>query len=185
VNLKQLAVSIASFAPTLATMLGGPLAGTAVSALAGALGLKQGAGADDVTQVMQAGTLTPDQLASIRAADQKHAEIIEQQKIDLAKLNADHEEAFAKIDADDRASARAREIALRDNTPKILAYLVTAGFFGMLYLLYRGKPADGGEVLLAMIGSLGTGWGLVMAYYFGSSKGSAMKDITIANISKK
>jgi len=69
-NLKQLGTSIASFAPTLAAMLGGPLAGTAVSALESALGLTAGAGPEAVTQVLQNGTMTPEQLGAIRAADQ-------------------------------------------------------------------------------------------------------------------
>jgi len=74
-NFKQLATSIGSFAPTLATMLGGPLAGTAVSALAQALGLKQGQARCNYAG-FQAGALTPDQVVAIRAADQKHAEVI-------------------------------------------------------------------------------------------------------------
>ena len=183
-NLKQLATSIASFAPTLATMLGGPLAGVAVSALAGALGLKQGASAEDVTQAMQAGTLTPDQLVAIRTADQKHAEILGQQSIDLAKLNADHEEAFAKIAADDRASARAREGIVKDWTPEVLAYGITLGFFVVLgYLVAYGKPQVGGDVVLVLLGSLGTAFTGVFAYYFGSSAGSAAKTNILASVS--
>jgi len=182
-NLKQLATSIASFAPTLATMLGGPLAGTAVAALEGALGLKPGTGADAVTQAIEAGTLTPDQLTAIRAADQKHAEIMGQQGIDLAKLNADHDTAFAKIDAEDRANARQREIGVKDKTPEILAYLITVGFFSILgYLLVEGKPAQGGDVMLVLVGSLGTAWTGIVAYYFGSSAGSAAKTDTINRI---
>ena len=48
-NLKA---ALGSIAPTLATMLGGPLAGTAVTALEGALGLAPGAGTDEVTKVV-------------------------------------------------------------------------------------------------------------------------------------
>ena len=96
-NLKALATAIGSFAPTLATMLGGPLAGTAVTALESAFGLAPGAGADAITQVVQGGGMTPDIIAKVREADQKHAEVMGQQGIDLAKLNADHAEAFFRI----------------------------------------------------------------------------------------
>lgn len=174
-NFKQLATAIGSFAPTLATMLGGPLAGTAVSALEEALGLKQGAGPDAITQVVQAGALTPDQIVAIRAADQRHAEVIGQQGLDLAKLNAAHEEAFAKIDADDRASARAREQSLKDWTPRIIAYLVIVLVMiaeGSMFFVGQPKGVDG-VVLGRILGTLDSAIMLVLGYYFGSSAGSA------------
>ena len=57
--------AITTIAPTLAGMLGGPLAGTAVVALEGALGLSQGAGTDAVTNVLQSGAVSPDQIAAV------------------------------------------------------------------------------------------------------------------------
>lgn len=180
-NFKQLATSIGSFAPTLAAMLGGPLAGTAVAALEQALGLKTGAGPEAITQVVQAGAMTPDQLVAIRAADQKHAEVIGQQGIDLAKLNADHDIAFAKIDADDRASARGREAALKDWTPRVIAYLVILLVLiaeGSMFFVGQPKGMDG-VVLGRILGTLDSALMLVLGYYFGSSAGSSNKDSTI------
>ena len=60
----DLKTAIGSIAPTLATMLSGPLAGAAVSALVGAFGLGPSAGADDITKVMQGGTMTPETVAA-------------------------------------------------------------------------------------------------------------------------
>ena len=82
--------AIASIAPTLGTMLLGPLGGTAITALESAFGLSPGAGQDGITQVMQTGAMTPDIIANVRAADQKHQEILAQQNIDLKKMNADY-----------------------------------------------------------------------------------------------
>jgi hypothetical protein len=131
---------------------------------------------DAITQVVQSG-MTPDAIASVRAADQKHAEIMGQQGIDLAKLNASHEEAFAQTDAADRDSARKREAAVKDWTPSLLAYGVTLGFFGTLgFMLVNGKPATGGDALLVMLGALGGAWASVISYYFGSSASSKGKD---------
>jgi hypothetical protein len=95
---KSLATMLASAAPTLATMLGGPFAGAAVTALEGAFGLQPGTGADAITKVVQTGGMTPEIMAAVRAADQKHAEVLGQQGIDLAKLNSDHEQAMAQAD---------------------------------------------------------------------------------------
>lgn len=185
-NLKPLATAIAGFAPTLATMLLGPLAGTAVSALEQVFGLQKGAGPDAITQIVQSGAMTPDQLVAVRVADQKHAEIIEQQKIDLAKINADHDAAFAAIDAQDRASARAREVALKDWMPKFIACLVVIAVIGAEgSLLYFGQPKGiDGVVLGRILGTLDSALIMVLSYYFGSSAGSSKKDQILGEIAK-
>ncbi len=92
---------------------------------------------------------------------------------------------------DDTANARAREIAVRDQTPRNLAYLFTFGFFAMLgmqfALVIRHVDIDPTALRL-----LDTTTGVLFAmmlgckeYYFGSSSGSRDKDATIAQITKK
>ena len=181
--------AIKQIAPMLAGTLGGPLAGLAVKAVIGAVSPEQGeqvqqaqeAGGIDgaiakVAELFQQGAVN---VAQIKQAEQAHAER-------MAELGYKNAADLEKIAADDRDSARKREIAVKDWTPQVLAYLVTAGFFSILgYVLANGLPKQGGDALLMMLGSLGTAWTGIVAYYFGSSSSSKAKDSTIAEIAKQ
>ncbi len=117
----------------------------------------------------------------MRTADQKHAEAMAQQGIDLEKLNLAHQELLAATDAGDRDSARKREAAVRDWTPMVLAAGTTIGFFGLLSaLMFVEPPAGSREVVIAMVGALGTAWVSVISYYFGSSAGHARQTELLA-----
>ena len=61
----DLVKSLESIAPTLATMLGGPMIGGAVTALESAFGLTPGAGTDGITQVIQGGGMTPEIISAV------------------------------------------------------------------------------------------------------------------------
>jgi len=155
--------------PTLGLALGGPLGGMAISKLTKALGVNE----DALEGILSAPSAN--QLEKIKLAE---AELVAECK----KLEINLEEY--RIDAMDRDSARKREMTVGDNTNKILAYLVTAGFFAVLGVFAFGNITAGPSmtVLNIMVGSLGTSWVAIIGYYFGSSKGS--KDKTAAMASK-
>ena len=70
----------------------------------------------------------------------------------------------------------------------LIARLLTLGFFGVLsYMMTHGisKDTAGSEALLTMLGSLGTGFTMVLAYHFGSSAGSETKNSIFAAITKR
>jgi hypothetical protein len=150
-------------APSIATALGGPLAGVAVRTLSNAL-----FGHEDGTEQQVSDALssaTPDQLAAIKKIDADF-------KVQMKSLDIDLE----RIAAGDRDSARQMQQNTKDATPKILAYFITFGFFGALvWILVFGLPQTGLEVILMMLGSLSTSWTGVVQFYYGSSAGSKAK----------
>ena len=148
-------------APTIATCLGGPLAGLAVTAISKALGIDE----NKVNDTIQSNKLDADQIAAI-----KQAELELQTKAQELGLN------FETLAVQDRASARDMQKSTNSIIPPVLSILVTVGFFGILVGLMTGKVPSDNQALMIMLGSLGTAWTGIIAFYFGSSAGSQAKD---------
>lgn len=167
--LKTFGPLIGSVAPTIATALGGPVAGMAVKAISGALFGHDSATEDDIRTVLA--NPTGDQLAALKKIDADFA-------VQMKALDIDLE----RIAAGDRASARDMQKETKDWIPRALAVSVTVGFFAiLLYMLIYGLPTTGNEALLLLLGALQTAWGGIIAFYFGSSSGSQQKDKMIYN----
>ena len=167
--LKTFGPLIGSVAPTIATALGGPVAGLAVKALSGALFGHENGNQDDIMTALA--NPTGDQLAALKKIDADF-------KVQMKALDIDLE----RIAADDRDSARDMQKETRDWIPRALAVSVTIGFFAILiYMLVYGLPTTGNEALLLLLGALQTAWGGIIAFYFGSSSGSQKKDQMIYN----
>ena len=161
---------IKQVAPTIATALGGPLAGLATKTLSEALLGSPDGSPDEIAAAL--GSATPDQLAKLREIDANF-------KVTMKKLDID----LAQIDAGDRDSARKREIALKDSTPTILAGVVCFGFFGTLIgLLLYGLPSKGQDAVLILLGALSAAFTAIVNYYYGSSSGSKAKEQIIDQI---
>jgi len=155
--------TVAKLAPTVASCLGSPVAGMAVGALESALGMS----GDEVQKTVESGKLTGDQVAAIQLAEVNL-------KAKAQELGLD----FAKLGNEDRASARQMQTNVKSWVPPFLAISVTLGFFGILVGLMLGKINQATEVDI-MLGSLGTAWTGIVAFYFGSSAGSQAKDAAI------
>jgi len=147
-------------APTIATALGGPLAGMAVSAVSKAIGVSP----EEVQNVIQSGKMDATQIAALQQAELELKKQAQQLGLD-----------FAKLSNEDRASARTMQTSVRSFIPPTLSILVTVGFFGILIglMLQKFQTSD---ALMLMLGSLGTAWTGIIAFYFGSSAGSQAKD---------
>ena len=147
-------------APTIATAMGGPLAGMAVTAISKAIGVDP----DKVGDLISSNKLSAEQIAQVKIAE-----------IELQKQANDLGLNFEKLEVEDRKSAREMQATTRSLMPPILAGSVTIGFFAIMTLMFFNKLDDSNPAILMMLGSLGTAWTGIIAYYFGSSAGSQAK----------
>ena len=166
--MDNLLTLLKSVAPALATVVGGPLGGAAVSMIADKLGL------DDKTVegVTQALIADPSKLTKLKEMELE----------------------FAKIDAQDRDSARHREIEMAKsdvhfvtkNITSILAIGILTGSLIIAMLVFFVDFPDSQEnILIFVLGSLFSIATQVVSYYFGSSQGSKDKTDELKQVMKK
>jgi hypothetical protein len=159
-----------------AASLGGPFGVMAASVVGKAIGADKppDGTSEGITNAIATAMADPAQRAALVKADQDF-------QAQMAELGYKNVEDLEQIAADDRGSARQREMTLKDKVPAVLAATVTVGFFGvLLFMLHYGLPKEGHDALLVMLGSLGSAWGGVITYYFGSSAGSDRKTELLA-----
>ncbi len=113
--LKTFGPIIGQVAPSIASALGGPLAGTAVKYLSQAFFGHGNASAEELNDAMQ--NASPDQLVSLKQIDADF-------KAKMAQIGVDLE----RIAADDRKSARDMQKETKDWIPRALAVSVRSAF---------------------------------------------------------
>jgi hypothetical protein len=166
--LKTFGPIIGGIAPTIATALGGPLAGMAVRAISTAL-LGHGNGTEaDIMAAM--GQATPDQLASLKKIDADF-------KVQMKSLDID----LDRISAADRDSARNMQSQTKSFLVPMLAVLIISGFLFVIGLKIYGIQMPSDPMIADLVTTLRDGVMLVLAFYFGSSAGSQRKDELIYN----
>lgn len=161
---------IATVAPTLATALGGPLAGVATRTIADQLMGKPDASFEEVEKAIA--EASGQDMVRLKEIEAKFAAEMKQAGVELER-----------VAAMDRDSARARQVQMRDWTPTLLGLTIILGFFGVLaWIFHYGLPEKGGEVLLIMVGALSAMTNQISNYFFGSSAGSKSKETIIAGL---
>jgi hypothetical protein len=158
---------IGTVAPTLATALGGPLAGVAVGAIADALGLTDKTEAA-VEQALA--NATPEDLLKLKQAEYQF-------KLDMKKLELRPEE----LEVEDRISARAAYVATKDGLLPWLAVLVVGTFCGVTSAVLFGALKVEAVIGGTLIGYLSAKAEQVLSFYFGSTKSSRGKDQALAD----
>jgi hypothetical protein len=164
---------VRTVAPSLATALGGPLAGTAVKLLGDKLLGKPNASESELASAIAGAT--PEQLLKLREVEGEFLKFMETAGIERER-----------IAADDRDSARKRQVATSDKTPQVLAVLVLAAWVAIQFFLFSGDVPDGNRDLIARaLGTLDVLLGTAFAYFLGSSAGSRAKDSALAGMAAR
>ena len=158
---------IKTLAPTIATVLGGPLAGGAVTALESVFGItaQPNASTDDRQDALAAAIsgATPQQLADMRKADQDYA-------VAMATAGFKDTETLAGLKVQDTVSARNMQTANKSLVPAWLTFVITCGFFGLLIGLFVAPVPEASKALIySATGTLGTVWLVVVHFWFGST----------------
>jgi len=154
-----------TLAPTIATALGGPLAGMAVSAVAKAIGCEP----DEVQGIISSNKLTAEQVASIQLAE-----------LELKKQAQSMGLDFAKLTVEDRKSAREMQIATKSMLVPSLAILIVSAFIGVVIATLGGFAVVDSVLAGTLIGYLSAKAEQVVNFYFGSSAGSKEKTELLA-----
>lgn len=157
--------TLAKVAPALATALGGPMAGVAVSMATKALGLE-----DESEGALAAAVAAGDTkvLQKLREADNKF-------KVEMRKLDISIEELNTK----DRRSARGLAAQKGMQPQIVLSVIYTVGYFWLLYELFSGdvKIAEGmATIVNTLLGVMTAAQVQIMNFWFGSSAGSKTKE---------
>jgi len=148
-------------APTIATALGGPLAGLAVEAVSKALGVS----GDEAKNILDEGKMSADQIAQVKVA-----ELELQKQAQALGLN------FEQLAVQDRSSARDMQIATKSFLVPTLAIIIVVSFIGVVIGTMMGLSHIESAMAGTLVGYLSAKAEQVVAFYFGSSAGSQRKD---------
>jgi hypothetical protein len=175
-----------------AAITGGPvgLAAMALKTVGDKLGVKAPKNAAEAEALYV--NATPEQRLALKQEDDNFA-------VRMKELGIQEVEDLEKIAADDRASARNREIQVKDRTPQVLAYVYATAFFltlGLHIWFLAYITLNHVQIDLAVFAAINTPVSMLETalltmvlgskeYYFGSSSGSRAKDDTIAGLSTK
>ena len=172
--------TLATVAPTIATALGGPVAGIAANVALKALNLEPSgnpvADNETLSNVLSAGVGDPELLSKLRKAEADF-------KIELKRLDVDLE----RIHAGDRADARGLAKAKGLHVQAVLSAVFVVGYFGIFALLLQQFFGDNPVVLSKealtiislLLGVMTAAVKDIMQFWFGSSAGSKEKTIAM------
>lgn len=163
-------------APTVATALLGPLGGVAISAIGNILGVSE-ATQEKITSAIQSGQLTPEQIGRLK-------------ELELQYKNEEAERGFkyADLEFKDRDSARKANVEGGIQHPLfwMSLFLLTITLGTEMWVLFKGYPTGLSELVVGrVLGLMDSVAMLVLAYWYGSTNGSARKTEMLAQSTPK
>ena len=154
-NLNVIKGLVGAVAPSLATAMGSPLAGAAMSAIADKLGVKNEP--KEIERAIQ--NATPEQLVAIKEAELDFEAKMAQMEVDI----------FALETADVQ---NARQAHKGDWTPRVFGLVSLFGFIGYIFLVTIQPPDANSDTIVSLVlGYLGGLVSGISAFYFGASHG--------------
>ena len=158
--------TLKTVAPTVASAMFGPLGAIAVATVGELLGLS-GATKDKISEIIQSGQITPEQIGKLR-------------ELELEYQNNEKERGFkyAELSFKDRDSARTANVSGGTQKPlfwlSLLLLSITLGTECMV--LFKGYP-EGTDPLVVgrVLGLMDAVAMLVLSYWYGTTNGSAVK----------
>ena len=153
--------TLAAIAPTIATAMGGPLAGAATKFLANKLIGDENASIESIEAAVVGAS--PEMLINLKQMDAEF-------KLNMKKLDVD----IFEIEAKDKSSAR--ENHSHSNMPAILSVSLTTFIVGIVCALFYTEPPQGArEVLFMLLGVVIKEWSNSMHYWYGTTRSSSEK----------
>lgn len=169
-DLSNVIQAIGKFAPVLANSIA-PGAGSLISLIASTFGANK----DDPQDLLDKINLSPDAAIKLK-------EIEANTLIQLHKMAADKDIAAINGEVSDRASAREMAVETKSTVPSILTYLLTCGFFVIMYCLFEDPIPSGNEsTVYTLTGAYTTVYLMCISYWFGTTFASNGKDKMIYN----
>lgn len=158
--------AIEAIAPTVATALGGPLAGAAVSALGSLFNISE-PNQEKIKNFIESSQMTSDHIYRLKELELKY--------------QADEKERgfkYAELMFKDRDSARQANVA--GGTQKMLfalsLLLLAVSLGAEVFVLFKGYPNDVPDIVIGRIlGLLDAVAMLVLTYWYGTTNGSLVK----------
>lgn len=171
---------IGTAAPIVGTAIGGPAGAAIGSLVAGVLGVENTP--DSVAEAIKA---DPNIVVKLKELEFKAHEL-DVKAVEVAR-QAELEELRIKLE--DVQSARSRQVEHEKVTGKtdvnlyLLAWTIVLGFFALVCASIFVEIKDSTGTVFMLMGTMATGFGMVLQYFFGSSKGSVEKSAQIVSLS--